>query len=77
MAEFERYYHHRHSGRRLTWQSNHGTADVRVAFKARKHELNVSTHCLVILLLFEELVDGDDLSLQVNIVWYYRFPRFT
>jgi cullin 3 len=50
----------------LTWQSNHGTADVKVAFKARKHELNVSTHCLVILLMFEDLEDGEELSLQVS-----------
>jgi len=72
MQEFTRFYHDRHSGRRLTWQSNHGTADVRVTFKARKHELNVSTHCLIILLLFENLEDGEELSLQVSTPGYHR-----
>ncbi|GHJ85109.1 hypothetical protein NliqN6_1511 [Naganishia liquefaciens] len=64
IKSFEMFYNGRHSGRRLTWQSNHGTADIRVAFKARRHELNVSTHCAVILLLFENVEDGQELSLQ-------------
>lgn len=63
---FEKFYNGRHSGRRLTWQSNHGTADIRVTFKARRHELNVSTHCAVILLLFENVEDGQELSVQVS-----------
>ncbi|KAF8656825.1 hypothetical protein AX16_002373 [Volvariella volvacea WC 439] len=59
---FEQFYLSRHSGRRLTWQPSLGNADVRVTFKARKHELNVSTFALVILLLFEELGDDDFLT---------------
>ena len=66
VTHFERFYHSRHSGRRLTWQSNHGTADVKVAFKARKHELNMSTHCLVVLLLFENLDEDETLDLKVS-----------
>ena len=61
---FERFYQSRHSGRLLTWHPNHGSADVRVQFKARKHELNVSTYALVILLLFENVEDGEKLSWQ-------------
>ncbi|KAJ9117605.1 hypothetical protein QFC22_004455 [Naganishia vaughanmartiniae] len=64
IQSFEKFYNTRHSGRRLTWQSNHGTADIRVAFKARRHELNVSTHCAVILLLFENVVDGEELTVK-------------
>ncbi|KAJ7903539.1 Cullin-domain-containing protein [Mycena olivaceomarginata] len=52
---FEQFYLSQHSGRRLTWQPSLGNADVRVTFKARKHDLNVSTLALVILLLFEDL----------------------
>ncbi|KAJ7127021.1 Cullin-domain-containing protein [Mycena epipterygia] len=52
---FEQFYLSRHSGRRLTWQPSLGNADVRVTFKAKKHDLNVSTFALVILLLFEDL----------------------
>ena len=61
---FERFYQSRHSGRLLTWHPNHGSADVRVHFKSRKHELNVSTYALVILLLFENVPEGDKLSWQ-------------
>ncbi|KAL0954954.1 hypothetical protein HGRIS_003887 [Hohenbuehelia grisea] len=52
---FEQFYLSRHSGRRLIWQMSLGNADVKVAFKNRTHELNVSTFALVTLLLFEDL----------------------
>ncbi|KLT38707.1 Cullin-domain-containing protein [Cutaneotrichosporon oleaginosum] len=61
---YQRYYDSRHSGRRLTWQANLGTADVRVRFKARPHDLNVSTQALVVLLLFEEVKEGENLSYE-------------
>ena len=54
MSIFQKYYDSRHSGRRLTWQGNLGTADVRVQFKARAYDLNVSTQALIVLLLFED-----------------------
>ncbi|KAH7913225.1 Cullin [Hygrophoropsis aurantiaca] len=59
---FEQFYLNRHSGRRLTWQLSLGNADVRVQFKARKHDLNVSTFALVLLLLFEDLSDDEFLT---------------
>ncbi|WWC91937.1 uncharacterized protein L201_006889 [Kwoniella dendrophila CBS 6074] len=62
METFQKYYDSRHSGRRLTWQGNLGTADVRVRFKTRSHDLNLSTHALVVLLLFEETKSGESLS---------------
>ncbi|WWC64830.1 uncharacterized protein I303_107444 [Kwoniella dejecticola CBS 10117] len=62
METFQRYYDSRHSGRRLTWQGNLGTADVKVRFKARSHDLNLSTHALVVLLLFENVKSGENLS---------------
>lgn len=43
-----------------------GTADVRVTFKAKKHDLNVSTYALVVLLLFENLEEGDILTYEVR-----------
>ncbi|KAF8309915.1 Cullin-domain-containing protein [Clavulina sp. PMI_390] len=61
-AVFERFYLSRHSGRRLSWQPSHGNADVRVAFKKRSHDLNVSTYALVILLLFEDLGSDEKLG---------------
>lgn len=62
---FERFYLARHSGRRLTWQPGLGNADVRVKFKARKHDLNVATFALVILLLFEDILDDQFLTYEV------------
>ena len=63
---FKQFYLSRHSGRRLTWQPAMGNADVRVVFREKSHELNVSTYCLVILLLFEDLGEADFLTYQVS-----------
>jgi len=63
---FEMYYLSKHTGRRLAWQPSMGTADVRVKFKARKHDLTVSTIALVILLLFEDLKEDDFLTYEVG-----------
>lgn len=62
---FEHYYLSRHSGRRLTWQPSLGNADVRVQFNARKHDLNVSSFGLIILLLFEDVEDDGYLTYEV------------
>ncbi|KAF8808726.1 Cullin-domain-containing protein [Phlegmacium glaucopus] len=61
---FEQFYLSRHSGRRLTWQLHLGNADVRVRFKSRSHDVNVSTFALVILLLFEGLGEEEFLMYQ-------------
>ena len=60
---FEKYYLDKHSGRRLTWQANMGTADLRAYFPEMKgtkktREINVSTYAMVILLLFNDLPPG-------------------
>lgn len=65
---FEKFYLSRHSGRRLTWQPTLGNADVKVRFKARTHELNVSTFALTILLLFEDVPDDEVLSYEVRCI---------
>jgi cullin 3 len=65
-GSFERFYNTRHSGRRLTWQPALGNVDVKIAFKAKKHDINVATFALVILLLFEEVADDDFLTYEVN-----------
>jgi len=58
---FKNFYLKNHNGRRLTWQTNMGTADVRASFKSRMHELNVSTYQMIVLLLFN---DSDTLSFK-------------
>ncbi|KAL6049859.1 Cullin-3A isoform A [Balamuthia mandrillaris] len=49
---FKKFYLSHHNGRRLTWQTNMGTADLKAFFGTKKHELMVSTYQMVILLLF-------------------------
>lgn len=50
---FKNFYLSTHTGRRLTWQTNMGTADLKATFgNGAKHELNVSTYQMCILLLF-------------------------
>ncbi|KAL8684139.1 MAG: hypothetical protein Q9224_006580 [Gallowayella concinna] len=65
---FEKFYLDKHSGRQLTWQGNMGTADLRAYFSEMKgkkiRELNVSTYCMIILLLFNDLPPGDHLSYE-------------
>jgi len=73
MSMFQKYYDSRHNGRRLTWQGSLGTADVRVRFKTRSHDLNVSTHALVVLLLFENVSGDDSLSYAVSFLTRYVF----
>lgn len=51
---FKKYYLSNHNGRRLTWQTNMGTAEIKAHFPSRKHELIVSTYQMVILLLFND-----------------------
>jgi cullin 3 len=64
---FEHFYFSRHSGRRLSWQSNLGNADVRASFaKGRKYDLNVSTYALILLLLFEDVEEDYSLSYEVS-----------
>ncbi|KAL9588748.1 MAG: hypothetical protein Q9203_002452 [Teloschistes exilis] len=63
---FEKFYLNKHSGRQLTWQGNMGTAELRAYFSEMKgkkqRELNVSTHMMVIVLLFNDLAPGKFLS---------------
>lgn len=66
ISHFERFYHARHTGRRLAWQPGYGTADIKVAFKTRKHELNVSTFAMIVLLAFEDVDAGEELEYAVS-----------
>ncbi|XP_072985513.1 cullin-3B-like isoform X1 [Typha latifolia] len=56
--KFRWYYLGTHTGRRLTWQTNMGTADIKATFGVgQKHELNVSTYQMCVLMLFNS-ADG-------------------
>eukprot|EP01087_Luapelamoeba_hula_P024188 TRINITY_DN9114_c0_g2_i1.p1 TRINITY_DN9114_c0_g2~~TRINITY_DN9114_c0_g2_i1.p1 ORF type:complete len:736 (+),score=148.71 TRINITY_DN9114_c0_g2_i1:156-2363(+) len=49
---FKKFYFSNHNGRRLTWQTNMGSGDMRAQFKGKRHELSMHTYQMVILLLF-------------------------
>uniref|UniRef100_A0A061S151 Cullin 3 n=1 Tax=Tetraselmis sp. GSL018 TaxID=582737 RepID=A0A061S151_9CHLO len=57
--DFRKFYLQSHSGRKLAWQTNMGFADLRASFNTKKHELNVSTYQMCILMLFN---DADSLT---------------
>ncbi|KAJ4419098.1 hypothetical protein N0V85_001157 [Neurospora sp. IMI 360204] len=71
---FYKYYLKDRSGRVLTWVSSAGNADIKCVFpkvpgketgplsKERRYELNVSTYGMIVLMLFNDLEDGESLS---------------
>lgn len=71
---FEKYYAEKHSGRRLTWLAHMGSADIKAifpkvpqkdgSFKERRHDLNVSTFGMIILLLFNDLKGNESLTFE-------------
>mmetsp|Transcript_22990 Transcript_22990/g.56646 ORF Transcript_22990/g.56646 Transcript_22990/m.56646 type:complete len:764 (-) Transcript_22990:182-2473(-) len=58
IKKFSDFYLEKHSGRKLSWQTSAGSADLKAAFGSapnyRRHELIVSTYQMCILLLFNE-----------------------
>ena len=66
-GSFERFYLNKHSGRKLTWPGQLGTVDIRATFPLAKstiktRELNCSTYAAIILLLFNDLAEGEHLT---------------
>ncbi|KAG0650688.1 Cullin-3 [Hyphodiscus hymeniophilus] len=70
---FKNFYLKERSGRLLTWVGYLGTADIRCTFppipgkegaKVRRHEITFSTFGMIILLLFNDLADGETLSFE-------------
>jgi cullin 3 len=72
---FKAFYLKERNGRMLTWLGFLGSADIRCVFpkipgkegaigRERRHELNVPTYGMVILLLFNDLSEGQTLSYE-------------
>jgi cullin 3 len=67
---FEAFYYGKHNGRKLTWQTNMGDADIKATFasktggKSRVHDINCSTYSMLILLLFNDTTPGVSLTLE-------------
>jgi len=66
---YETFYLAKHTGRRLTWQPNHGAADIKANMGRSRHELNVSTYQMCILMLFNnhQNLSWQDIVMQTNI----------
>lgn len=62
--KFETFYFTRHNGRKLEWNSNMGTADVKVRFNKKMHEINMPSYAMIILLNFETLADDEFLTFE-------------
>jgi len=60
IERFEKFYLEKHTGRKLSWQTSAGQAEIRAVFGNRRHDLCVSTYQMAILLLFN---DSDNLTL--------------
>jgi cullin 3 len=70
------FYCRHHQGRKLTWIGTAGSADIRCVFpkipgktsgplsRERRYELSVSTFGMIVLLLFNNLPEGDWLSFE-------------
>lgn len=54
VTAFTKYYTTQHSGTRLSWQTNLGTAELRCSFNSGRKELLVTTYQMCILLLFNQ-----------------------
>jgi cullin 3 len=72
---FKAFYLKERNGRKLTWLGFLGSADIRCVFpkipgkdgtlgRDRRHELSVPTYGMVILLLFNDLAEGETLTFE-------------
>jgi cullin 3 len=68
-SRFETFYLAKHTGRRLSWQPHLGFADVKAMMAKSRHELNVTTYQMCILMLFNthQSLSYQDLQSQTNI----------
>ncbi|KAK2591251.1 hypothetical protein QQS21_011059 [Conoideocrella luteorostrata] len=74
-ASFEQFYLTNRNGRKLTWIGSTGSADIKCVFpvipgksgalaKERRYEINVPTFAMAIMLLFNDLEEGESLSFE-------------
>ncbi|CAL1143476.1 unnamed protein product [Cladocopium goreaui] len=68
-SRFETFYLAKHTGRKLFWQPQNGFADIKAQMPKTKHELNVTTYQMCILMLFNQQTTWtyQDLAVRTNI----------
>lgn len=74
-SSFEQFYLNDRSGRKLTWIGTTGSAEIKCVFppipgksgplaRERRHEITVPTFAMVIMMLFNDLGEGESLSFE-------------
>ena len=63
---FTDFYLAKHNGRKLTWQTNMGTADLRATLGGKTRELVVTTQQMLLLLQFNQKDTWTFAELQVR-----------
>ena len=63
---FADFYLAKHNGRKLTWQTNMGTADLRAVLGGKTRELVVTTQQMLLLLQFNQKDTWSFTELQVG-----------
>ncbi|KAJ3011036.1 Cullin-3 [Thoreauomyces humboldtii] len=62
---FQKYYHSRYSGRKLTWTSHFGSADLKATFDKSRKEINVSTFGMIVLVgVFNKVSDDQGVTYE-------------
>jgi cullin 3 len=64
MEKFQTFYLSRYSGRRLTWMSNLGNADIKAYLPKGTKEINMSTFAMIVLLSCFNEMNNDEISYE-------------
>ena len=62
LGTFEKFYNNKHTGRKLAWKHQLAHCQIRARFPKGNKELVVSSFQAIVLLLFNELDEGESLS---------------
>ena len=62
LEKYDRHYKHKHTGRRLTWKHALAHSIVKAQFKKGPKELLVSAFQAIVLVLFNDIAEGGNLS---------------
>jgi nuclear pore complex protein Nup205 len=60
--EFEQYYYSKHNGRKLSWKHQLAHCQLRARFPKGDKEIVVSSFQAIVLLLFNDVPEGETLS---------------
>lgn len=62
ISDFERFYHSKHTGRKLQWKHQLAHCQLRARFPKGNKELVVSAFQAIVMLLFNDVADGEPLG---------------